>query len=112
MVRAATAAVRPAVDSVVANRGRPPEQRVRSEHPRPEDRRLKSCGRDEPLNIGVEHRHGIRLLEERVRRLVRRGEKNDTPRVGCETLDNFRSGRGRDGPDEEDGTDTTQSRVE
>ena len=34
-------AVGPADDTVVANRGRPPEQRVRREHPRPEDRRLK-----------------------------------------------------------------------
>ncbi len=29
------------------------------------------AARDEPLNIGVEHRHRIRLLEERVRGLVR-----------------------------------------
>jgi len=64
-------AVRPPHDTVGANRARPPEQRVRREHPRPDDRRLEPGRRDEPLNVGVEHRHRIRLLEERVRGLVR-----------------------------------------
>src|SRR5215470_18053415 len=73
-------AVRPPDDTADANRGRPPEQRVRREHPRPDDRRREPGGLDEPLNIGVEYRHWIRLPEERVRSLVRRGEKDDTPR--------------------------------
>src|SRR5437764_11020224 len=58
-------AVWPPDDSLDANRGRPPEQRVRREHPRPDDRRLEPGGRDEPLDVGVERRHRIRLLEER-----------------------------------------------
>jgi hypothetical protein len=60
----------------------------------------------------VQQRHGIRLLEEGVWRLVRRGEEHDTPCVGCETLDDRRGGRGRGGPDEEDGTRAAQCRVE
>jgi hypothetical protein len=42
------------------------------------------------------------------------GEERKTirPRGGSETLDNCRSSRRRGGPDEEDGTDTAQSRVE
>ena len=56
--------------------------------------------------------HRIRLLEERVRRLVRRGEKDDASRVGREPLDDGAS-RGRRGcPDEKHGTDTLQRGVE
>jgi hypothetical protein len=43
---------------------------------------------------------------------VMNAEKDDTPRVGCDPLDNCRSGRRRGGPGEEDGTDTAQSCVE
>jgi len=39
-------------------------------------------------------------------------EKDDTPRVSGETPDNCRSTRRRGGPDEEDGTGTSQSGVE
>ena len=73
-------AVRPPDDPAGANRGRPPGQRVRREHPRPDDRRLEPGGRDEPLDLGVEHRHGIRLLEEGVRGLVR-DERKTTRRA-------------------------------
>ena len=105
-------AVRPADDPVPTDRARPPEQRVRREHPRPDDRRLEPGGRDEPLDLRVEHRHRIRLLEERVLDVVRRREEDDTPHVGRETLDDRRRGRRRGGPDEEDGTDAPQSSVE
>ena len=105
-------AVRPSDDTVGADRGRPPGQRVRREHPRPDDRRLDPGGRDEPLDVGVEHGHRVRLLEEGVRGSVRRREEDDTSRVGRETLDDRRGGRRRGGPDEEDRTDTTQSCVE
>ena len=44
--------------------------------------------------------------------LVRRREKDDSSRVGCEALDDRRSRRRRDGPDEEDGTDAAQCCVE
>ena len=54
----------------------------------------------------------IRLLEERVRRSVRRGEKDDAPRVGRETLDDGGSGGRRGGPDEEHRTDALQRGVE
>jgi hypothetical protein len=52
------------------------------------------------------------LLEEGVLGLVRSGEKDDTTRMGCETLDNSRSSRRRNGPHEEDGRNTSQCSVE
>jgi hypothetical protein len=64
-------AVRPPDDTAGANRGGPPEQHVRREHPWPDECRLEPSSHDEPLNIGVQHRHRIRLPEERMRDLVR-----------------------------------------
>ena len=68
--------------------------------------------RDQALDVGVEDSHGVRLLEERVRRPVRRGEKDDAPRVRRETLDDGWSGGRRGGPDEEDRTYALQRGVE
>jgi len=64
-------AVGPPDDAVGLDRARPPEQRVRREHPRSEDRRLEPRVGDQPLDVGVHRRHRIRLLEEGVRGLVR-----------------------------------------
>jgi hypothetical protein len=54
----------------------------------------------------------IRLLEERMRRSVRRREKDHATRVGRDTFDDGRSGGRRGRPDEEHSADTLQSGVE
>ena len=67
---------------------------------------VEACGGDRSLDAGVKGSHRIRLLEKRVRRLVRRREKDDASRVGREPFDDGAS-RGRRGcPQEEHGTDT------
>ncbi len=71
-----------------------------------------SGGRDQALDLGVEHSPGVRVLEERVRRPVRRGEKDDATRVRRETRDDGRSGGRRRGPEKENRTYALQRRVE
>ena len=60
----------------------------------------------------MEDSQGIRLLEEWVWRSVRRGEKDDAPRLSHETLDDGRSGGRRGGPDEENRAYTLQPGVQ
>jgi hypothetical protein len=60
----------------------------------------------------VEASGGVRLLEERVRCLVWRGEEDDPPHVRRETLDNGRSRGARRGPKEEHRTHALQRGVE
>ncbi len=49
-------------------------------------------GRDEPFDLGVQRRHQVRLLEERVRGPVRCGQVDDPPRVGGQPVDDGRRG--------------------
>jgi hypothetical protein len=87
-------------------------QRIRCEGPRPKECRLQTGGREEPLDLGVERRHRIRLWEERVWSPVRCGEEDDPPRAAGKTFDNRLSSLRRGGPDQEDDTDTAQPRVQ
>jgi hypothetical protein len=105
-------AIRPSDDVAVTDGGTPPELCVRREHPRPDERRFESGGHDQVFDLGIEASHGVRLLEQRVGCLVRRGEEDDAPRVQRETLDHGRSGIRRRGPEKENCTDALQRCVE
>jgi hypothetical protein len=91
-------------------------ERVRGEHPWPEDYDVKGGGCEQALNLGVETAQGIRLLEERVRRLVWRREVDDAPalprRGRREARDDRRGGGRRRSPDEEYCPNSLEGRVE
>jgi len=85
--------IRPTDDIARLDLRCPPEDRVRSEHPGPNDCRRTRRVRDQPIDIPMEIRQRVGLLEERVRRLVRRRQKDnalDSPRESCDDV-----GRGR-----------------
>jgi hypothetical protein len=60
----------------------------------------------------VEGGHGVRLLEEGVRRPVRRGEQDDAPRVRRKALDDGGGGGGRRRPEEENRACTLEGLVD
>lgn len=60
----------------------------------------------------METGRGVRLLEERVPRLVRRGQEDHPPRVRRETLDDRWSHGGGRGPEEEHRAHALQRRLE
>jgi len=53
-----------------------------------------SLAHDEAIELGVDSRHGVGLLEERVRRLVWRGQEDDALDSPSESRDDSRRGRG------------------
>jgi len=107
--------VRPANDGGVGIRTelrRPPVERVGGEHARAEERPLDGGRLNEALDFGVEIGERVRLAEERMRSLVRRGEKDELPDAGGD-VGNSGSGGGRgSGPDEEDGVGVGEGGVE
>ena len=75
-------AVRPTHHVAARDLRPPPVPRVRREHPRPQDRHIETCLREQAFDLDMKAAHRIRLLEERVRRAVRRREQDDAPRLG------------------------------
>jgi hypothetical protein len=85
---------------------------VRCEHPWPDDRRLDSCIRYQSLDVGVQVRHWIRLLEKGVRRLMWWGQEGKSLRVAGDLLDDRGSGARCRGPYQENCADVAQRGVQ
>jgi hypothetical protein len=94
-------AVRPAHDVALADRLRPPPDRVRREHPRPQDRPRNTGAGDQAVEFGVKARQRVRLLEEGMRCLVRRREQDDAASARRDARDHRLGGRRRRRPEEE-----------
>ena len=64
---------------------------------------------DQPLDARVQRRQRVRLLKERMRRLVRRGQEHDPPDMLRDSLHRGRRGSRRSGPDQEHSIDVAQA---
>lgn len=105
-------AIGPAHDVAGADLRRPPEQGIGGEHPGPEERPFEPRRLDRTLDVRVHRRHRVGLLEERMRRLVRRGQEHDAPGLAGDPLHGGRHGAGRSGPQEEHCVRAIQARIE
>lgn len=103
---------RPVNGFVVAEGGGPPVDAIGGEHAGADEGGLERSGFDVALDAGEHSAEGVGLLEERVRRLVGRGEEDEALRVFGDAVDYGGGGGGRGGPDKEDGVDIFQGGVE
>src|SRR5947209_5575927 len=85
-------AVGPADRASASDRRSPPVECVRGEHPRSDYRRDYAGIRDQLFDVRVEFGHRVGLLEERMPRAMRGGEKNDAPDMPAYSLDSCGSG--------------------